>query len=50
MARTGASRGRVKFGDPFFIWLWDQILIVEDYAYASTDFIGDLDLPHPPGG
>ena len=50
MARTGAARGRVKFGDPFFRWLQDQILIVEDYAYAGTDFTGDPDLPLPPGG
>ena len=24
--------------------------MVEDYAYASTDFTRDLDLPLPPGG
>ena len=50
MARTGAGRGRVKFGDPFFRWLRDQMLMVEDYAYAGTDFTGDPDLPLPPGG
>ena len=50
MASTGAGRERVKFSDPFFIWLQYQILMVEDYAYASTDFIGDLDLPLPLGG
>ena len=50
MARIGASRGRVKFSDPFFRWLRDQILMVEDYSYAGKDFIGDLDLPLPPGG
>ena len=50
MACTGAGRGRVNFSDPFFRWLWDQMLMVEDYAYAGTDFIGDLDLPLPPGG
>ena len=50
MARTGAGRGRVKFGDPFFRWLWDQMLMVEDYAYAGTYFTGDPDLPLPPGG
>ena len=48
MARTGVGRGRVKFGDPFFRWLWDQILMVEDYAYAGTDFTRDIDLPLPP--
>ena len=50
MARTGAGRGRVKFGDPFFRWLRDQILMVEDYAYTGMDFTGDPDLPLPPGG
>ena len=44
MACTGAGRGKVKFGSPFFRWLSDQILIVEDYSYASTDFRGDPDL------
>ena len=42
MARTGAGRGRVKFGDVFFRWLWDQMLMVEDYAYAGTNFTSDL--------
>ena len=50
MACIGAGRGRVKFGDPFFRWLQDQMLMVEDYAYAGTDFIGDPNLPLPPGG
>ena len=50
MARTGAGRGRVKFGDPLFRWLWDQMLMVEDYAYAGTDFTGDPDLLLLPGG
>ena len=50
IARTGVGRGRVKFGDAFFRWLWDQMLMVEDYAYAGTNFTGDLDLPLPPGG
>ena len=50
MARTGVGRGKLKFGDPFFRWLWDQMLMVEDYAYAGIDFTGDPDLPLPPGG
>ena len=49
MARTKAGRGKVKFGDLFFKWLQDQILMVEDYAYTGTDFTGDLSLPLPPG-
>ena len=48
MAHTGVGRGRVKFDDPFFRWLWDQMLMVEDYAYAGMNFIGDPDLPLPP--
>ena len=48
MACTGAGRGKVKFGAPFFQWLSDQILMVEHYAYAGTDFRGDPDLPLPP--
>ena len=50
MAHTGAGRGRVKFSDMFFRWLGDQMLMIEDYAYAGTYFIGDHDLPLPPGG
>ena len=50
MARTGAGRGKVKFGDAFFRWLRDQMLIVKEYAYVGTYFTGDPDLPLPPGG
>ena len=50
MARMGVGSDRVKFGDAFFRWLWDQMLMVEDYAYAGTNFTGDPDLPLPPGG
>ena len=50
MARTRAGRGKVKFSDPFFRWLRDQILMVEDYAYAGTNFSGDRNLPLPPSG
>ena len=49
MARIGAGRGTVNFSDPLFRWLRDQILMVEDYSYAGTDFIGDPDLPLPLG-
>ena len=50
MAHTGVGRGKVKFDDPFFRWLRDHLLMVEDYAYAGTKFSGDPDLPLPPGG
>ena len=49
MAPTGAGKGKVNFGDPFFRWLLEQILMVKDYAYAGTEFSGDPDLPLPPG-
>ena len=48
MARTGEGRGKVKFGAPFFRWLSDQILMIEDYAYVGTDFRGDPDPPLSP--
>ena len=50
MARTGAGRGKVNFGDPFFQWLRDQLIMVEDYAYADTKFNGGPELPLPPSG
>ena len=50
MAHIGAGRGKVKFSDPFFRWLRDQLLMVEDYAYAGTEFSGDPDLLLPPSG
>ena len=50
MDRTRAGRGRVKFSDPFFKWIRDQILMVEDYAYVGMDFTEDPDLPLPPSG
>ena len=50
MAHTRVGRGNIKFSDLFFRWLRDQILMVEDYAYAGIDFSSDLDLPLPPGG
>ena len=43
MACTGAGRGKVKFGDLFFRWLWDQMLMVKEYAYAGIDFTGVLE-------
>ena len=39
----------MKFEATFFHWLQYQILMIEDYAYAGTDFRGDPNLPLPPG-
>ena len=33
----------------FFIWLRHQMIVVEDWPYAGTDFTGDPDLPLPDG-
>ena len=33
----------------FFIWLHHQLIVVEDWPYAGTDFTGDPDLPLPEG-
>jgi hypothetical protein len=34
----------VKYDDIFFDWLQNQMLMVDDYAYARLDFRGDPDL------
>ena len=49
MARAGGGRAKVKYEPPFFLWLNDQILMIEDYAYVGTEFRGDRDLPLPVG-
>ena len=49
MACTGGDESKVKYGSDFFHWLEDQILMVEDYVYAGTDFRGYPDLPLPIG-
>ena len=48
MAHTGGGRAKVKFEAAFFRWLRDQILMIEDYAYAGTNFRGNPNLPLPP--
>ena len=49
MARTRVGKGKVNFKSPFFQWLSDHIIMVENYAYAGTNFRGYPDLPLPPG-
>jgi hypothetical protein len=39
----------VKYDDVFFQWLRNQLIMVEDYAYARMNFHGDLDLSLPEG-
>jgi hypothetical protein len=39
----------VKYDDQFFDWLQNQVVMVEEYAYAGLDFRGDPDLTLPEG-
>jgi len=48
MPREGGGQ-RMCFPPAFFSWLHQQLILVDDYAYAGTYFRGDLDLPQPPG-
>ena len=50
MARTRGGSAKVKYGNPFFHWLYNQILMIEDYVYSGTKFQGDHDLPLPADG
>ena len=33
----------------FFIWLRRQFIVIQDWPYAGTSFMGDPDLPLPEG-
>jgi hypothetical protein len=39
----------VKYNYSFFDWLRPQILMIDDYAYASLDIRGDPNLVLPDG-
>ena len=41
MAHHGGRGSKFKYGAAFFRWLDDQLLMIEDYMYAGTDFRGD---------
>ena len=45
MTHTGGGGAKVKYGSAFLYFLYDQLLMVEDYVYTVTDLRGDLDLP-----
>ena len=40
MARHGGGGSRVKYKTAFFLWLDDQLLMIEYYVYVDTDFRG----------
>lgn len=33
----------------FFIWLRRHLIVIQDWPYAGTSFMGDPDLPLPEG-
>jgi hypothetical protein len=37
----------IKYDDIFFDWLQPQMLMVDDYAYAGLDLLGDSNLLLP---
>jgi hypothetical protein len=39
----------IKYDESFFQWLRDQLIMVEDYDYAGTEFCGDPNLSLPKG-
>jgi hypothetical protein len=39
----------VKYDEVFFQWLRNQLIMVEDYSYVETDFLGDPKLSLPEG-
>jgi hypothetical protein len=48
MARHGGIP-IIKYDDVLFQWLRNKLIMVEDYAYVGTEFLGDPDLTLPEG-
>ena len=48
MPRAGGGQ-QMSWRLDFFGWLWRQLIVVEDWPYARTDFTRDPDLPLPEG-
>jgi len=45
------GRGQVyTFPPAFFHWIESQVVMIDDYTYAGTNFRGDPDLVLPCGG
>ena len=47
MAHHGGGGSKVVCASVFFPWLWNQLLMVEDYAYEGEEFREDPKLPLP---
>lgn len=48
MPRGGGGQ-QISWRPKFFVWLLRQLIVVEDWPYAGTDFTRDPDLPLPEG-
>ena len=48
MPRGGGGQ-QMSWRPEFFIWLHRQLIVVEDWPYAGTNFMGDPDIPLPEG-
>ena len=48
MLRLGGGQ-QMSWRPEFFSWLRHQLIVVEDWPYAGTNFMGDPDLPLPEG-
>ena len=48
MPRGGGGQ-QMAWRPEFFIWLQHQLIVVEDWPYAGTDFTGDPNQPLPEG-
>ena len=47
MSHHGGGGSKVKYENAFFCWLDEQLLMMEDYTYVGTVFMGDPDLDLP---
>src|SRR5699024_10297258 len=48
MPRGGGGQ-EMPWHPEFFIWLRRQFIVIQDWPYAGTSFMGDPDLPLPEG-
>ena len=47
MACHGGGGSKVIYISIFFLWLRNQLLMIEDYAYEGENFCEDPELPLP---
>ena len=49
MHRLGGGRVSNPYPADLFPWWRRQIVAIDDYPYEGIDFLGDPDMPLPPG-